>query len=148
MYVASSGSLSVREQQFVLCLEKSDYAPRNTILKIPRAARVRQERGVILRQGQNYRNCQRLPGPAIFKPNMVSPQQMTVMWRCSKRIIGHTRRLSSWTIAYTDKPIYYYQIGKRIQYILIISNGSRNSSLSFIENFQNRKQFQGIQHSA
>ena len=51
MYVAPYGSLSVREQQFVLCLEKSDYAPRNTILKIPRAARVRQERGVILRQG-------------------------------------------------------------------------------------------------
>ena len=45
---------------------------------------------------------------------------------------------------YTDKPIYYYQIGKRIQYIHIMSNSSRNSSLSFIEIFQNRKQFQGI----
>ena len=33
MCVASSGSLSLGEQQFVLCLEKSDYASRNTILK-------------------------------------------------------------------------------------------------------------------
>ena len=32
MCVASSGSLSLGEQQFVLCLEKSDYASRNTIL--------------------------------------------------------------------------------------------------------------------
>ena len=35
MYVASSGSLSVREQQFVPSLEKSYYAPRITILKYP-----------------------------------------------------------------------------------------------------------------
>ena len=43
----------------------------------------------------------------------------------------------SYLLTYTDKPIYYYQIGKRIQYIHLMSNGSRNSSLSFIENFQN-----------
>ena len=33
MYVASTGSLSVGEQQFVLCLDESDYAPRNTYPK-------------------------------------------------------------------------------------------------------------------
>ena len=32
MCVASSGSLSLGEQQFVLCLEESDYASRNTFL--------------------------------------------------------------------------------------------------------------------
>ena len=72
MYVASSGSLSMREQQLVLGLKKSEYAPRNTILKIPRAARVRQEKVVILRQGWNYRNCQRFQ--RLSKPNMVCPR--------------------------------------------------------------------------
>ena len=67
MCVASSGSLSLGEQQFVLCLEKSDYASRNTILMNTSRSEGETGGGSKIEAGAELEELPEVPEPVTFK---------------------------------------------------------------------------------
>ena len=67
MCVASSGSLGLGEQQFVLCLEKSDYASRNTILMNTSRSEGETGGGSKIEAWVELQELPEVPEPVTFK---------------------------------------------------------------------------------
>ena len=67
MCVASSGSLNLGEQQFVLCLEKSDYASRNTILMNTSRSEGETGGGSKIEAWVELQELPEVPEPVTFK---------------------------------------------------------------------------------